>query len=63
MPHRLARKALVVPVAVIALVLAPHVAAQAKKYTGTEQADTLKGKGTNDVFKACLLYTSDAADE
>ena len=47
-----ARQLLVVPIAALALVLAPQIAAQAKHYNGTNRNDTLKGKGSNDVFKA-----------
>jgi len=49
--RRSARQLLVVPVAALALVLAPQIAAEAKHYNGTNRNDTLKGKSSNDVLK------------
>ncbi len=52
MTRRDRKQLLVVPAAVLALVLVPQVAAEAKKYTGNDRNNTLKGKSGNDKFLA-----------
>ena len=56
-----------VPASLVALVLVPPLAADAKSFHGTNKSDNVKGtpgndkfkgKDGNDQFKGCLLYTS-----